>query len=194
MPNLRPILHLMNSKQTMTRGFTLIELLVVIAIIGLLSSVVLASLNEARINAQAVRTVRELNEMQKALAYLGDHENITRWWNETAFGFGTNPTMAELASQSTRLGMFLPKAPVPVYGTEYIFDSDNDTYTSCNAGTINNGVGISAQNAVLSIQGNFLIKVDEIIDNGDGANCGRFVWNTTSFVYKLGRNWNDYPF
>ncbi|MFH1178640.1 MAG: type II secretion system protein [bacterium] len=52
------------------RGFTLIELLVVIAIIGILSAVVLASLNTARnkggdasvqANLQGIRTQAELN-------------------------------------------------------------------------------------------------------------------------------------
>jgi type II secretion system protein G len=48
-------------------GFTLIELLVVISIIGMLSSIVLASLNSARDQAKATKVVSNLEEIQKAL-------------------------------------------------------------------------------------------------------------------------------
>ncbi len=65
---------LINKKQSLTKGFTLIELLVVIAIIGLLSSVVMASLSSARKKARDARRMADLHQIQLALEmYFNDN-------------------------------------------------------------------------------------------------------------------------
>jgi type II secretion system protein G len=54
------------------KGFTLIELLVVIAIIGLLSSVVLASLNSARAKARDAKRASDVHQIKLAMEYYYD--------------------------------------------------------------------------------------------------------------------------
>ena len=54
--------------RTSKRGFTLIELLVVIAIIGILASIILASLNTARQKGRDARRLSDLKQIVNAIA------------------------------------------------------------------------------------------------------------------------------
>ena len=62
-----------------SKGFTLIELLVVIAIIGLLSSVVLASLNSSRSKAKTARVKQDLKNLYVSLNLLV--HDVGKWPN-----------------------------------------------------------------------------------------------------------------
>lgn len=67
-------------QKTLTRGFTLIELLVVIAIIGILASVVLASLNSARDKGSDAAIKANLTNM-RAQAELSYDDNSRSYAN-----------------------------------------------------------------------------------------------------------------
>ena len=92
----------MKRRNGLRAGFTLIELLVVIAIIGILSSVVVASLNSARKKARDARRVDDVKQLQLALELYFD--------SNTGNGkYPKNLTALEL-------GGFIPKVPAPPSG------------------------------------------------------------------------------
>jgi type II secretion system protein G len=92
------------------KGFTLIELLVVIAIIGILSSVVLASLNSARTKARDARRIADLRQIQIALELYYDANNkypiVSNWIYSTDSSWNT------LQTALTPYIASLPKDPI----------------------------------------------------------------------------------
>ena len=80
------IVSIMRFPYNKKQGFTLLELLVVIAIIGVLSAVVLASLNGSRVKARNASVLAQMDEYIKALnLYYHDNQGVyPSGWINTA--------------------------------------------------------------------------------------------------------------
>ncbi len=99
---------------TRSAGFTLIELLVVISIIGLLGSIVLTSVNSARVKARDAKRRADLNQIYLALQlYFDDHGYLPT----TASYGGSDPGGWDYSSFAPFLpflqtGGYFPTVPV----------------------------------------------------------------------------------
>jgi prepilin-type N-terminal cleavage/methylation domain-containing protein len=98
------------------KGFTLIELLVVISIIGLLSSIVLASLNDARKKGKDAAIKQTMRQFQNALE-LYRNDNAGNYPGVFADGSAGNPFSA------TTFANYMKLSSLPTGISQYVKDN-----------------------------------------------------------------------
>jgi type II secretion system protein G len=119
------------------KGFTLIELLVVIAIIGMLSSIVLASMNSARSKARDTKRKTDMRQLQAALELYYDDNNSYpytggSWWGASVNG-GSRTTSGSNAYIPGLTPSYITVLPLDPKGTKsrwsgYLYRSDGNNY------------------------------------------------------------------
>ncbi len=151
------ILFRTNSKHT--EGFTLIELLVVIAIIGLLSSVVLASLSSAREKARLGAVRQEMTQMRSVMNL---HYNSSS---------GYTPLRSLHANQND-----------PYYGVWIMTQGDCDySYgPSSIAATTNGDGGVAAAQMLLLCK-----KIISLVNSGDSPTLHSLIIGGTATKYSI---------
>lgn len=139
----------MNKKK---QGFTLIELLVVIAIIGLLSTLSILALNQARARARDAKRIADVKQIQTALEL---------YYNEVSdYPASVTPGTAIASAAGNVYLASVPNAPEPTDGScglstekHYTYQrtatGSNDSYTLqyCLGATINGITGSVMQTA-----------------------------------------------
>ncbi|MFA6106942.1 MAG: prepilin-type N-terminal cleavage/methylation domain-containing protein [Patescibacteria group bacterium] len=96
------------------KGFTLIELLVVIAIIGLLSTLAVVSLNNARLKSRDARRVSDVKQIQTALEL---YYNDVNAYPAT----GAADSGDAIVNGSVTYMAVVPTAPTPPTGNAYTY-------------------------------------------------------------------------
>jgi len=120
-------------KFPLKKGFTLIELLVVVAIIGVLASVVLSALGDARAKARDARRESDIKTIQNALElYYINHGQYPSSGNMGGPFPNVNYAISAYSSWNALeniLGVQLPRDPVNQTGGSAYSDNTTLSYT-----------------------------------------------------------------
>lgn len=116
------------------KGFTLLELLVVIAIIGILSSVVMVSLGNAKAKARDAKRKTDMVQLSKAMDLYG-YDNSGTYMG--SWGWVANYGSGPLVDVSGLTPTYIPKVPNDTSFSYMYWRKDWIGYTCLNLGDPN---------------------------------------------------------
>lgn len=158
---------------TTRRGFTLIELLVVIAIIGILSSVVLASLNSAREKSRDAKRVSDIKQLQLALELHFD-------------AVGEYPE-----GLSALAPTYIPVEPQDPLGGSYSYNAYDSTTIGAGSDCVGAEtcifyhIGASLEDSGHSALDTDLDTAGDVVDGDDADDCATSGGVSTRFCYDV---------
>lgn len=111
------------------KGFTLIELLVVIAIIGLLSTLAVVALGNARVKARDSRRLSDLKQLQTALELYYTDQSAYPAGSGT-LGAGSYACLNSAGWQAASCSSsYMGMVPADPSSGSYVYTSGSSTYT-----------------------------------------------------------------
>jgi len=144
------------------KGFTLIELLVVIAIIGLLATLSVVALNNARQKSRDAKRVSDIKQVQTALELYFVDQNAYPVLGATTLGGTATSAFTKLSTAgftvstggggTTYMGQ-VPAAPTPPSTSVYTYCSVASTATATGTGACSTAATVDSYKIFFNLEG-----------------------------------------
>lgn len=186
-------------------GFTVVELLIVIVVIGILFAGATTVYTGIQNDTEATGFARHIENLRESIIFANLQGDGESWWDEATLadcssGVATeDPYIDEIAQGCEEFqGILADGGSMKLRNSTIRFKYDNDvddvlgSVKEC--GNSDTSINIVADLSLGNVfTDEFLARVDQIMDNDDGNDCGNFRWDvaSSSVIYKMSVDQNS---